>query len=384
MNSTANHAEGAASRFSLADVLNGVEPSLPESLFGEECRSQMRRVAERLPMRLSSFWGFECRLGEPEPFSDILFEIKKEIPGAAILAGEHPSFLDGLCEEYPAWKMLRAFAQSWTNLDHVWNDDIRNVWLEMDLVGTEAEKVLRQPNIFFGPETKTSKERVFSLIEELMFLFERPAAPALRKFLDDLPRKASVFQIGFMLTRPDDAGMRLCVNKVAPEEILPWIAELCSMNVGEVASLRDILEAVFPLCRDLSLGFNLTKDGVGDAFGIECYEDWLNEDAEQWLPLLDHLTRKGLCLPEKAQGVRDYAGISTLPLRKRVVGDVVYLNTYRKIHHLKLTLSRGALTQAKAYLAVNRPGLPVDLFHSWKTVVSPDADQRDGQAWNVQ
>jgi hypothetical protein len=381
-----NTYEQVFSPSSLADVLGDIEPSLPESLFGEECRRQMRRVAARLPTRLSDFWGFECRLGEPEPFSDILFEIRKETPGPALLAGERPSAIDDLCEAYPLWKKFRALARNWTNPGHAWNRDIHNLWLEMDLAGADAERVLRQPNIFFGPEPETSGERVFELIEELMPVFERPAfrTRALREFFDCLPPGARVFQIGFMLDRADDAGIRLCVDKweTEPEKILPWLAGLWpDRSVAETESLRKVFEAVFPLCRALNFGFDLTKDGVGDAFGVECYQEWIDDDAAQWSPLLDEATRAGLCLPEKARGVRDYAGITASPLRRRIDGGVIYLNTYRKIHHLKIALSRGTLTRAKAYLAVSRPGLPVSLFGLPNAAA--DADRQAGDAWSV-
>jgi hypothetical protein len=371
----------------LGDVLSGLEPSLPESLFGEECRKQMRLVTTRLPTRLSSFWGFECRLGEPEPFSDILFEIKKGNSGPALLVGERPSSLDELCEAHPTWEKFRSFARNWINPEHPWSRDVRNLWLEMDLAGADAESVLRRPNVFFGPKLGTSNERVFSLIVELMSMFERPIsqAQALRDFLDTLPEKAKVFQIGFMLTRADDMGMRLCVDNTPtePEKILTWFAKLWpAMSGTEAESLREIMEVFFPLCRELNFGFNLTENGASDAFGIECYEEWLEEDAAQWRPLLDELERRGLCLPEKARGVRDYAGITASPIRERIDGDIIYLNTYRKIHHLKLTLSRGTLTQAKAYLAVSRLGIPKFLFGHARSAA--DADRQAGYAWNPQ
>ena len=376
----------------LADVLSGIEPSLPESLFGEECRAQMRLVAARLPMRLSSFWGFECRLGEPEPLSDILFEIKKESFGLELLAGNDAknfSALDELCGAYPAWEKFRALAKKWIDPAHPWNRDIRNLWLEMDLAGADAERVLRRPNIFFGPNVEISSERIVELIGELASLFERPASQtcALREFAAGLPDEAKIFQVGFMLDRADDAGIRLCVNKTPTEaeKTLPWLARLWpAMSAAETESLRKIFETIFPLCSTVNFGFNLTEDGVGDGWGVECYEDWLDENPGQWRPLLDELKRAGLCLPEKAQGVTDYAGITASPLRERIADGIVYLNTYKKIHHLKLTLSREILTQAKAYLAVSRPGLPLSFFGLLKAMpgVSADADRLAGQAWN--
>jgi hypothetical protein len=218
-------------------------------------------------------------------------------------------------------------------------------------------------------------------------MFERSAsqARALREFLARLPEGAKIFQVGFMLSRPD-AGIRLCVDKTPPEDVLPWLARLCpGMGEGEAASLRKGLETLLPLCRDVNFGFNLTENGVGDAFGVECYEEWLDENPEQWRPLLDELTGLGLCLPQKARGVTDYAGITAFPLSERVDRDVIYLNTYRKIHHLKVTVSRGKLTQAKAYLAVSRPGLSLSLFGLAKAFpgLSSDADRQAGQAWNT-
>ena len=392
MSCTPNRTEGPANPHpSLVDVLSGIEPSLPESLFGEECRSQMKRVAASLPMRLSHFWGFECRLGDPEPLSDILFEIEKKASGPAFLAGETSSALDGLCEVHPVWEKLRSFARDWTrtNPAHPWNRDVRNLWLEMDLAAAgDVETVLRKPSVFFGPEPETPSERIFELIGELSLLFERPSGHtrALREFFDCLPEEARVFQIGLMLSREDDVGIRLCVDKVEPEEMLPWFARLWpGMNAAETESLREVFETLFPLCRSLNAGFNLTEDGVGNGWGVECYEDWLDENPSQWRPLLDELKRAGVCLPEKAQVVMDYAGITASPLRERITDGIVYLNTYRKIHHLKLTLSREILTQAKAYLAVSRPGLPLSFFGLLKAMpgVSGDADRLAEQAWST-
>jgi hypothetical protein len=257
----------------------------------------------------------------------------------------------------------------------------------MDLTGADAESVLRRPNIFFGPEPETPNERIFELIEELAFMFQRPASQtcALREFVDCLPYGARIFQIGFMLSRPDDVGMRLCVDKTEtePEKILDWLVKLRpAMNVTEAELLRRALEGVFPLCRDINFGFNLTKGGVDEALGVECYEDWINEDTAQWRPLLDEITRAQLCLPEKAQGVRDYAGITASQSHKRIDCGIIFLNTYRKIHHLKLTLSQGTLIQAKAYLSVSRPGLPLSLFGF--PTAAYDAGQKAGQAWKIQ
>jgi hypothetical protein len=361
---------------------------LPKSLIGIEGYEPLSRVAARLPMELSSFWGFECRLGEPEPLADILFEIKKEALGLPFLAGLEPSSLDRFCETFPVWKRLRSLARNWSDSAHPWRRLIRNLWLEMDLAEAlkiEApdagaiDKALHQPNLFFGPEQGTPRGELDNLIQEIMLLFERPPVQArkLREFLDGLPDGAEIFQVGFMLTREDDVGIRLCVDQVEEPALLPWLTRL--LPDGE-CGLQSALDVIIPLCRHRTFGFNLTEDGIGTAIGVECYQDWLEENPAQWRPLLDELERRGLCLPEKARGVRDYAGKTASPLKDRLARGMIYLHTYRKIHHLKLTVARGALTQAKAYLAVSRPGLPLSMFSGY---AAQTADQRAGQAWNI-
>ena len=184
--------------------------------------------------------------------------------------------------------------------------------------------------------------------------------------------------MGLMLTRESDLGVRLCVNQVEEQAFFPWLRQL--FPDSEVGSFREVFDTIAPLCRHLAFGFNLTKDGVGAGIGMECYQEWCEDNPAQWRPLLDELVRKGLCLPEKSKGVQDYAGISTSPLSARITHDMCYIHTYRKIHHLKLSFSKGIPTQAKAYHAVHRPGVPLSLLSG----NSFDADNiQAGQAWSI-
>ncbi len=115
-------------------------------------------IAETIPFELSTFWGFECRLGESDAKVDILFEIRKQSRGRSILAGHIPSGLDEMCVQWPAWKSLRKFASLWADSAHEFSRVIRNIWLEFDAASAEnqvqLQKVLRQPCIFFGPDAR--------------------------------------------------------------------------------------------------------------------------------------------------------------------------------------------------------------------------------------
>jgi hypothetical protein len=355
-------ASGALSQ-QLLTILQWIRPALPPVLINEEGYNRLAEVASLLPVELSNFWGFECRLGQKTALADILFEVKRETPGIALLAGETPSVLDQLCDTWPGWNNLRILAQCWLNDLHLFRNHLRNIWLEFDLAEALSQEALqkasRNPNFFFGPESHSSPREILAVTAEIMHLHRRsvPDISVLRWFLETMPIDAKLFQIGLMLTRVDDCGLRLCVNKISPEAIIPWLAMI--LPEGEAEALTPILAELLPMSQYFALDFNLTGKGVDAAIGFECYQDWLQDDPGQWLELLNYLTRRGLCLPEKGQGVRDYTGITASPLCDRLAGNLIYLHTFRKIHHVKCTLHQGRITQAKAYLAVSRPCLPL-------------------------
>lgn len=365
----------------LFHILEQIKPALAPDLINAEGYARLTRIASLLPLDLSTFWGFECRLGQRKALADILFEIKKDSPGAAVLAGQHPSCLDSLCHTWSGWRALRAFAKCWLESEQSFHHHIRNIWLEFDLAeaGSQADlqRAVAHPNFFFGPEAQAAPEEILAVTEEVMGLLGRAPIKQsrLQWFLQSLPEKAKLFQVGVMLTREGDHGLRLCVNKLAPESVLPWLETI--LPASESAGLASILATLMPMNRHIAFGFHLTDKGVDPAIGMECYMDWLVDDPGQWSPLLDYLNSVGRCLPEKVQALRDYVGITASPLRQRLTATTLYLHTFRKIHHLKCTLIRGEVAQAKAYLAVSRPGIALaDIFPA---MIAPQTN--NSNAW---
>ncbi len=373
--------EGAKGQ-KILDILNSIQPDLPARLLDGEGLQRLVRAAKLLPAEMSTFWGFETRLGDPQALMDILFEIRKGTPGPPLLAGHTPSALDLLCRERTIWEQLRTIAKKWTDPSHLFHVHIRNLWLEVDLAeATSAEDIdhaINQPNVFFGPEPEIGPETLSEVICIFMRAFGRsiPRRSAIQNFLYTLPQDAQVFQVGFMLTRKEDLGLRLCVNKVASQHITSWFGSIFSDS--EADFMKPLIHSTADRCELLTFGFNLTENGIAPGIGVECYQDWTKNSSEQWRPLLEELVDKKLCLPEKARGVLAYQGITQSPLPERITGDMLYLHTYRKIHHLKLTLANGTISQAKAYLAVSRPGMPL-------THISPDragtSNTDANQAW---
>ncbi len=341
-------------------ALTEIAPHLPSSLFGTQALERMSRVAARLPPGLSNFWGFECRLAEDAAEADILFQTRRGAPGVSLLAGESPSALETLYTE-PAWGNLRDFATRWQQPDLALHRLVRNIWLEFDIAGVSdtatLEHAIRQPNLFIGPDATSPKRDLIELLEGLCHCHGRflAALETLPAFLDALPEGARAFQLGLMLTRPADHGLRVCVNEVPTDEIGPWLQRLFDSPTAR--ALVQVVEAMQGRTEALSFGFNLTPAGLEPGLGLECYQSWKREDRPQWAPLLDELVARGLCLPHKRDGLLAYPGKLPVPKDECLINGRLFLETHRRIHHVKLTLTFRGVMQAKAYLAVSRPGL---------------------------
>lgn len=364
---------------SLIAVLELAGAAIPESLIDKDGYIPLSFIAEKLPFEMTSFWGFECRLGEPAAKVDILFEIKKQSRGSSLLAGRISSELDMLCSEYPAWKSLRNFAGLWVDPDHEFSTHVRNIWLEFDTASvldhSQMNEVLRQPCIFFGPDAETLEKRQTSrLICDALAALDAPDSGrcGLEEFIKSLPENARIFQVGLMLARPNP-GLRICVYRLTAEDVPVW---LTGLNwPGDTVMIGNLLKKLPPGLDAFAVDLNLMTDGPGEKIGIECYMDWLEDDPEQWLPMLDLIEEGNLCLPVKRQGLMNFQGSTRVPDDwHRLSEGIVYSRLFRKIHHIKLSISSGQLKEAKAYLALNHPGIDLNTMYK----------KRAGGAWLVE
>lgn len=344
----------------MISILKFIKSDLPERLIDENGYHRMAAVASALPERFSNFWGFECRLSEPEALSDILFEVTRDSRGHAFLAGDQPSSIDDLCGSSAVWRNIRSFARQWGKVDHSFHSDIRNLWLEFDTAGASSSALSRtilfNPCVFFGPErTDGCKERLYRVIPDAVAALGREifSMQMLDSFIESLPEGANLFQVGLMLARGED-GLRLCVEKIPPCKLPSWLTSLGWEGAG--AGLGSLIEALIPIVKKISIGINLTGQGPCSKIGLECYMEWLNDDSSQWEPVLKYAQDLGLSLPQKTKGVLEYPGISRSSILDRLNPDgTMRLHLFRKIHHLKFTFDGANTTEVKAYNAVTHP-----------------------------
>ena len=348
---------------SILTVLDLVRDALPASLIDAQGYTHLAAIAEQLPEPLTTFWGLETRLGEQAARADILFETRKGSRGHSLLAGDTPSTLDLLCQQSPTWQLIRNFAKRCQDSNPL-AAKVRNLWLEFDTAGAsssaESAALINQPNVFWGPDAKAlSKDDLLRLILDSATVFNQSNDwhAGLAPLVAALPEGAELFQVGFMLARTSPA-LRVCVSKLPAQDIPAWLGRIGWQ--GDTQALTCILEPVATRAQMVALNLNLTADGPAEKIGVECYMDWLVEEVAQWAPLFDWLAAQHLCLPHKRCGLEEFPGMTLSPPQLKGA-PVAYLNIYRKIHHLKLSITRGQVSEAKGYLAISRPCLYVDL-----------------------
>lgn len=299
----------------------------------------------------------------------MLVEIRGDTARQALLSGSNPSSLDALCEEVPAWAALRQFARRWEDRQDERRDLVRNVWVEFDLIAasraTPPVDALTRPSVFWGPREigRGDYARFTAFTEYVRESYtpfpDRLPLDRLEQAIVSLPDDARVFQLGAMQLR-GDVMLRMCINRMPLPVMADWLES--QQWRGDARRLRESLDALAPTLRVAALDVDFTAAGIGPKIGIECYREWAKPDPAQWLPLLDHVAKLGLCESEKREAVLAFPAKTEYPLAHQYRNQedgLMFPVIYRNIHHVKLSYSGDAFGEAKAYLGITRPGVKV-------------------------
>ncbi len=349
---------------SLQHIFDSVRLALPSVLISQDGAYHISRVNNALPAELTTFCGLECRLGQEEALADISMEIKRDSIGHHLLSGKRPSSLDELCSRPVPWRELRKFAQLWSGPNHPFHVGIRNIWTEFDAAkiafGTDLDEIIAHPCIFFGMAKTGSVVDIGSVLNTI----DPSGGPhevisdAFIRFRKALPEKAELFQVGLMLARSSRA-LRVCVSGIAPDTVSSWLSDI--KWPGDSCRCRTALETLAPKLKSICVDLNLSPNGIDKKIGLECYMDSSKDGISQWHSLLSFAEEQGLCLPKKRLGLNGFSGTSPSPARMRKGSNgILYINTVRKIHHLKLNFDGDTFTEAKVYMSLNRPGINPD------------------------
>lgn len=357
-----------ACQTSLTADLNLIYATMPSGLLNDEGYERLAAVTGRLPAELTNFWGLECRLHKQAPLTDILLEIRKNSPGLKLLAGQGTDVLDELCQKYAIWKEIRSFASQWVCSQTLLNSRILNLWLEFDTekpVSLEALPMLvGQPSVFLGfRSSELPAEELRELLRQSGKVLQIPGEflDTIVSFIADIPSPGQLFQLGSMLGRPC-RDIRVCVNKLSPRVVPGWLAHMGWR--GSVEALTAALNKLSPFVRTLAVDLSLTEIGISEKIGIECYLDWDQNNPELWSGFLDMLEEVIPIQSSKRSGLLQYSGKLPMPVsRRKDTADTLSLFLFKMIHHIKLGFHKDRIEDAKAYLAIYRPG--IQLNNNW-------------------
>ncbi len=334
---------------------------MPSELLNDEGYKRLAAITSMLPAKLTNFWGLESRLYEQAPLTDVLFEIKGNTYGQKLLAGERASSLDELCLKYQVWHEIRAFTARWKNEKNDWGNRILNMWLEYDTAqlhtNADAVDLIGNPSVFLGfPSADLSVNELREILKQSGVLLKKADdMEDIASFIKSIPKPGQLFQLGSMLGR-SSTDTRLCVNKLDAMVIPDWLSDIGWK--GDKSALKTILTTLKPLVRAIAIDLNLTETGISDKIGIECYLDWDQEGTRLWGEFLEKLGEYTYIHPKKLSGLLRYAGKLSIPPENRMHSEgTLSPLLFKMIHHIKLGFTGGEITDAKAYLAIYRPGI---------------------------
>ena len=351
-----------------ADFLSSIEPYLPKEMISYQNYAEIKNLAKKFTGNLTSFFGFESRLGNPKSKSDYMLSISSK-------RGEREALFDYLfSNNFPEkfkkqteWARITNFTACWADTKSSLYDKILGIWFEFDIVDSSTETPI--PNIFLHTISVNKKDHKniqwltkialpFLIGQNLSQNIEKQLLNSIKK----LPENASLFNVGIMLSRPN-YGMRVVVKRLNPKQIVPYLKSLgWSDETNELCTLVNELNKY---SNRIVLSFDILETGIGPKIGIECgfYPKDHDEYAPEprWRGFLNYLVSKNLCLPEKCNVLLDFVfdqePVPTfmsdekqpLIISTKIQNEEHISTLVRQIGHIKIVYKSHQPLEAKAY-----------------------------------
>ena len=349
-----------AGEASFADILRELRPLFPASLLDGAGWARLLERAAELPAAAAVFFGFEFRLGHPDPSADVCVPVASGIgAGAALEAPVARHFMRaarGRASRRPSRAALARCIGKLGRADSAlarWADA---ALLEYDVAAPGA--VGRgTPGIYFrlrrepGPsghdvQASARSDVARALADACGWKADRAEQREVERAIDALPRGARIAQAGAM---PDRSGrsIRLLVRGVDASAVPDFLARL--RWPGRIALAGGVLTDLLAVSARFALSFDVTAWGVGRRLGLEVYAGgggWQDTTRGDWRPCVATLVEKGWSVPSKARGLLAWPGH-----QKMYFDNAVFL-AHQGINHLKITVA-GDVVEAKGYVGMS-------------------------------
>lgn len=327
--------------------LSSVESHIAEEFISKQNYEEMKTLASSFTGCITSFFGFETRLNNPDASSDYLFAVssqgkERETLANQFLTGKLPQSFYSTNE----WKNIGKFVTTWADPSSALYNKVLGLWFEFDMVD-HSEKV-PIPCVFLHtipiqPNNSDSIQSCnwltsFALPlltgQKLPEVVEQRVQDAIRK----LPEGVSVFQVGVMLSRAT-SGIRLVLNKIQPGQIIPYLKTLGWSDKNE--QLSNFIDELTRQGTHIILHITIGEKGVDPKIGLECsFYPFRYNFETRWSVFLDYLVQKGWCLSEKKDALLRFPGVN-----QEDMTTSFNLDSYVKITSSSDTGSSGVLVR---------------------------------------
>jgi hypothetical protein len=359
-----------------AQFLSSIESSIPEELISSQNYAQMKNLASHFPGGITSFFGFESRLGSADGRADYLFAVSSRGGEREALANliRNKSLPENFTHNQE-WQTICRFILEWENPESILYKTILGLWFEFDTAENTAETPV--PCIFLHTiplqiTTGEDKERLRWLTKTAFPLLtgkkvSQKMEHQIFQAIEKLPKDSFIMDAGVMLSR-QTPGVRLVITRITPDQILPYLTQIGWSE--DVACLPGLLKELEEKVSRIVLHITVTENGIEQKIGLECsFSPDLYHLETRWSSFFEYLISKGLCLREKKDALLQYMGVVQEDQEKEF-DATLYKPTVkiqharfskalvRFISHVKLVYEHGTVLLAKAYPGVRLFGCP--------------------------
>lgn len=347
--------------------LSSIESYIPEEIISPQNYAEMKTLASSFTSCITSFFGFETRLNNPDASSDYLFAISS-------MKGEREALRDMLekgcfpikCMDLVVWQHIRDFTKEWTNPNSLLYNNVFGLWLEFDKA--ELSSPIPIPCIFLQTpllrlDTPKDIEKFTWLTTSALPLLtdhrvSKKLEKQMKKALKHLPKGVGLMDVGVMLSRPA-SGVRYCLVKIKPQDIIPYLTRLGWSDTKK--RFTTLIKELETKVTRVVLHITITEEGVDQKIGIECSFSPNRYHLEtQWATFLDYLVQKGVCLSEKKEALLSFSGVeqenehndfdlASYQVSAKIQNDAFSSALVRFISHIKIIYTPDAPIEAKAY-----------------------------------
>lgn len=345
--------------YSLADTLESVSFLIPEQFIDGQCMEQIKAIGRRFPAAISSTFGFESRLGEPDAHTDFAFCVMNRKEERDIIAGYDPrNSLPECFSAHPTWRRIENFCKRWANPATSFHYNVDQIWLEFDINGNAQEPPI--PGFLFGLDklfTKTFPELMHGewntekygqiITEGIEILSGTPPSPGLRANLKRcfraLPPGAKIVQAGLMLSRNVNA-IRFFIRHLEKEPLLMDFLAKIGWN-GSIAHLMEVYRFLRSHVKATVIAVDIGEE-IYSKIGIECYLDYYPEGKQQRDEFIGQLVKRGLCTPQKGEILRNWHGYSQQIMKHEFWPSLLV----KMLNHIKIVYQPDSSIEAKGYM----------------------------------